>query len=218
MKNRHRPSSLAVLGDKHVRGAGAVLSFFLFFLFFCISAPQCRKSNGPQTRLSTSDNDGFMEKNSPQRDAGLESEPARRDVGETQALKRTEAELGSRPPQVQVWFQVSVADRKSRCEQGRGKQKSACVWFLLASLTKSATVRSTLFDFNLGGNVWKCGERLQGPREEPLPKPFSLWTLVAFWEWWFYLFDVNLSAAFIHRSVLCLNFASLSPHYLLDYL
>lgn len=29
--------------------------------------------------------------------------------------------------------------------------------------------------------------------------------------------DVNLSTAFIHCSVLCLNFASLCPHYLLDY-
>lgn len=46
-----------------------------------------------------------------------------------------------------------------------GKTKSACVWFLLASLTKSVTVRSTLFDFNLE-ELFETAERGSGDQEK----------------------------------------------------
>lgn len=148
MKNRRRPSWNAVLRDKHVRGAGA---------------PQCRRVMGHERDSAHLTTTALCRR----------IVRVRRWTGEwtgclwrrwDAGLKCTEAEQGRDPAGV-VWSHCS--GQKKLLWTGKTKER-----LCLASLTKCETARSTLFDFNLGGNVWNCRERLQGPREEPLRKLF----------------------------------------------
>lgn len=121
-------------------------------------------------------------------------------------LKREEAERGRDPSGV---VSSHRSPQKEPLWTGLKRKECLCLVSVSASLSKSVSVRRTLFDFNLWGNVWNCRRRQQGPREAPLPKLFPP-SALTFWEWsWFRLSDVNLCTAFIHRSVLCLTVPSL---------